>query len=124
MTLSQKPCPYKKEQLSQLLFRIFTVYLFFPDPEQQEHVSEPPNRSWKYPWPAQYGQWFAVVLFLKTVIRNTSSVVFNILIISNISRIANRRKQKRTFVNGYKRLFLHYSLLFFIILSFSKLSVN
>ena len=92
MTLSQKPSPYKKEQLSQLLFGIFTVYLFFPDPEQQEHVSEPPNRSWKYPWPAQYGQWVAVVLFLKTVIRNTSSVVFNILIIGNISRIANRCK--------------------------------
>ena len=92
MTLSQKPCPYKKEQLLQLLFHIFTVYLFFPDPEQQEHVSEPTNRSWKYPWPAQYGQWVAVVLFLKTVIRNTSSVVFNILIIGNISRIANRCK--------------------------------
>lgn len=36
-----------KKQLRMICTTASAYYYFLPDPEQQEHVSEPPNRNWK-----------------------------------------------------------------------------
>jgi hypothetical protein len=55
---SQKEIKKRKNPAFAKVQDALPYFFDLPEPLQQEHVSEPPSNSWKYPFPEQYGHSF------------------------------------------------------------------